>query len=265
MEMVGSQQGFLGWLSSLLFALHLFFLAYPMLLWARPDAGAIEQVLREEAGKGFTHEGYVRLTRDVRSREELEQALEGKEEQIFDVDHLRIHLGYGQDCFSRAKLAMMAWKMFTVPDWLEICWPHSTIREGETLGMLILNVGLYSLTACRIVYTIDEDSSRLAGDTVESGSIMAESDTPSHERFGFACGTLPCHLVSGEERFLVEWDKADDSVCYEVLSFSKPQHWMAKVGYPISRWYQEQYHKETGWAMLLSVSGEEGVEEPEDV
>jgi len=24
-------------------------------------------------------------------------------------------------------------------------------------------------------------------------------------------------------------------VCYEVLSFSKPQHWMAKVGYPISR------------------------------
>jgi len=130
MEMVGSQQGFLGWLSSLLFALHLFFLAYPMLLWARPDAGAIEQVLREEAGKGFTHEGYVRLTRDVRSREELEQALEGKEEQIFDVDHLRIHLGYGQDCFSRAKLAMMAWKMFTVPDWLEICWPHSTIRFG---------------------------------------------------------------------------------------------------------------------------------------
>jgi hypothetical protein len=27
------------------------------------------------------------------------------------------------------------------------------------------------------------------------------------ERFGFAYGTLPCHLVAGEERFVVEWDK----------------------------------------------------------
>jgi hypothetical protein len=28
----------------------------------------------------------------------------------------------------------------------------------------------------------------------------------------------------------------DDTVWYEVLSFSKPQHWMTKLGYPIARY-----------------------------
>jgi uncharacterized protein (UPF0548 family) len=87
------------------------------------------------------------------------------------------------------------------------------------LGTLILNVGIYSLTACRIVYTIDEApqpapgsspdddlSSRVQRPTDASGTIGLV-DEWGVERFGFAYGTLPCHLVAGEERFQVEWDK----------------------------------------------------------
>jgi hypothetical protein len=156
-----------------------------MMFWSRPEVGRIEDVLREEGQKDYTHEGYVRMTRGVQTRAELEAALHAQGElgHVFDIDHLRVQLGQGQECFAKAKQAMQAWKMFDVPSWLEICWPHSAIRyrftlpsslccvshtllhplgerrEGEILGTLILNMGFYSLTACRIVYTIDEGSS----------------------------------------------------------------------------------------------------------
>lgn len=226
----------------------------------------IEEVLRSEGQKGFTHEGHVRMTRDVRSRAELEAALraQGEAGHIFDVDQLRVQLGSGRECFDKAKQAMRAWKMFDVPSWLEICWPHSSIREGETLGTLILNMGFYSLAACRIVYTIDEGPAAAQGTTATThanpdGSPSGEFlvDEWGVERFGFAYGTLPCHLVAGEERFQIEWDKTDDTVWYEVLSFSKPQHWMAKVGYPVARWFQDQYHQETALAMQLAIQDED--------
>lgn len=105
-----------------------------MLFWRRPEVAEIEEVLRSEGQKGFTHEGHVRMTRDVRSRAELEAALraQGEAGHIFDVDQLRVQLGSGRECFDKAKQAMRAWKMFDVPSWLEICWPHSSIRYHHT-------------------------------------------------------------------------------------------------------------------------------------
>jgi hypothetical protein len=101
-----------------------------MLFWRRPDASKIDEVLREQAQQGFTHEGHVRMTRGMRSQAELEAALHahGDAGDIFDVDHLRVQLGSGRECYDKAKEAVRAWKMFDVPSWLEICWPHSPIR-----------------------------------------------------------------------------------------------------------------------------------------
>ena len=45
------------------------------------------------------------------------------------------------------------------------------------------------MNAGRVVYLVDED-----------GPVP---------RFGFAYGTLPGHAESGEERFLVEWDRIE--------------------------------------------------------
>ncbi len=52
-------------------------------------------------------------------------------------------------------------------------------------------------------------------------------------RFGFAYGTLPGHVESGEERFLVEWDRGDDAVWYDILAFSRPNHVLTRLGYPV--------------------------------
>lgn len=100
-----------------------------MLFWSKPDEHVVEEVLRAESLKNFTHEGLVRISRDVRSAAELEDALRSLEEDVtFDVDHLRTRLGIGPECFARAKQAMIHWKMLQAPSWLEICWPHSPIR-----------------------------------------------------------------------------------------------------------------------------------------
>ena len=94
---------------------------------------------------------------------------------------------------------------------------------------------LWSLNACRIVYTIDED----VGDA---------------RRFGFAYGTLPAHVARGEERFLAEWNRADDSVWYSILALSRPKHPLAWLGYPVSRLMQRRFARASKRAMLLAVS-----------
>lgn len=53
--------------------------------------------------------------------------------------------------------------------------------------------------------------------------------TGSIARFGFAYGTLPGHVESGEERFQIEWHRSDDSVWYDILAFSRPNHPLARL------------------------------------
>jgi uncharacterized protein (UPF0548 family) len=72
-------------------------------------------------------------------------------------------------------------------------------------------------------------------------------------RFGFAYGTLPDHAAIGEERFLIEWNHDDDSVWFDILAFSKPRHFLVRLGYPIVRLTQKRFGRESTNAMLKSV------------
>jgi uncharacterized protein (UPF0548 family) len=67
--------------------------------------------------------------------------------------------------------------------------------------------------------------------------------------FGFAYGTLPGHLESGEERFLIEWDWADNCVWYDILAFSRHRHILAWLGYPWVRYLQKRFRQESAAAM----------------
>jgi uncharacterized protein (UPF0548 family) len=87
--------------------------------------------------------------------------------------------------------------------WTKLCWPNVPITEGTVVGVLSRHFGLWSLNACRIVYVIEEEVSLL-------------------KRYGFAFGTLPGHVERGEERFTVEWHRADESVFYKVFAFAHP-------------------------------------------
>jgi uncharacterized protein (UPF0548 family) len=96
-------------------------------------------------------------------------------------------------------------------------------------------VGVWWLNACRVVYAV-----------VETGPVS---------RFGFAYGTLPGHVESGEERFLIEWDRGDDGVWYDILAFSRPNHLLTRLGYPLVRRAQKRFGRDSAAAVFRSVNG----------
>ena len=110
------------------------------------------------------------------------------------------------------------------------------IQSGEVVAVMGRAIGLWWLNACRIVYVVDE-----------SGPIR---------KFGFAYGTLPGHVESGEERFLIEWHRGENSVWYDILAFSRPNHFLTRLGYPMVRRTQKRFGRDSAASMLEAVRNE---------
>ena len=153
----------------------------------------------------------------------------------YPVNHHHGRLGTGQQTFARAVEAIRGWKMYET-GWTKLCLPEAPITEATVVGVLGRHFGLWSLNACRIAYTIEEE-----------GSLM--------KRYGFAFGTLPGHVERGEERFTVEWDRADDSVSYEVFAFARPAHPLARTGQPFVRLVQRRFAADSLRSMVEAVEG----------
>jgi uncharacterized protein (UPF0548 family) len=148
------------------------------------------------------------------------------------VDRIRIKLGEGESAFRSGIDALRRWEQFHL-GWTE-AWPLGTpIRSGEVVAVMGRGIGLWWLNACRILYVVDE-----------SGPIS---------KFGFAYGTLPDHVESGEERFSIEWDRGENSVWYDILAFSRPKHILAWLGYPYVRRKQERFRRDSAASMLRAV------------
>jgi len=152
---------------------------------------------------------------------------------LFTADRNRIRLGSGPLAWHRAVDAIRKWEMFNIP-WVRLCWPTAPIAEGSNVAVLAHRIGLFWLNACRIVYLIDED-----GPT---------------KRFGFAYGTLTEHAESGEERFLVEWNRESDAVSYDLLAFSRPNQFLPRIGYPFARRLQKQFAADSKAAMVRDIA-----------
>lgn len=149
-------------------------------------------------------------------------------------DHNRIRLGDGADSFQRAVEAVERWEMFNI-GWLVLCWPDAPIEIGATVAVLADLRCFWSLNACRIARVFDEE-----------GEIR---------RFGFAYGTLPEHVERGQESFVVEWNRNDDSVWYDLSAYSRPNQLLAKLGYPVTRALQKRFARDSMRAMLRGSAG----------
>jgi uncharacterized protein (UPF0548 family) len=151
----------------------------------------------------------------------------------YAIDHNRIKLGIGSATFEQAKLAIRQWKMFDL-GWVKLYKQSTPIEIGETVAVEAAHFGFYSLSAARIVYAIDE-----SGET---------------DRFGFAYGTLRDHAEIGEERFSVEFHHDGGEVWYDLYAFSKPGAILAKIGYPLGRYLQKAFARDSKIAMANFVS-----------
>jgi uncharacterized protein (UPF0548 family) len=149
------------------------------------------------------------------------------------ANHGRVRLGRGEETFKKAIEALRNWKMFDL-DWVSLCWPEVDIEAGTTVATLARHFGFWSLHPARIVFLVDDDDERT-------------------RRSGFAYGTLQGHGERGEETFIIEQLRADDSVWYDLRSFSRPGQRLTTLGYPIARMLQKRFARESTQAMLEAV------------
>ena len=149
------------------------------------------------------------------------------------VDRTRIELGAGESVFLAAKAALQRWEHFRL-GWVEPWPPETPIQSGEVVAIMAWTAGLWTLNCCRIVYVVDE-----------AGPI---------KRFGFAYGTLPGHVESGEELFQIEWDQNTNSVWYDILAFSQPNHVLTRLSYPLVRHTQKRFGRDSAAAMFRAVN-----------
>ena len=162
----------------------------------------------------------------------------------FTVDHNRIQVGRGAEVFQRAIEALRQWRQFEL-GWVSIASRGVKLEKGATVAVKAWACGMWSLNACRVVYVVDENEPR-------ARSGRADTDDTEGERiwrFGFAYGTLPDHIERGEERFLIEWNRKDDSVWYDILAFSQPRHPVVKLGFPVTRMMQKRFARDSLAAM----------------
>lgn len=104
-----------------------------------------------------------------------------------------------------------------------------------------------------------EDRPVAAADNAAAGRTGAKRATATARhhgrRFSYAAGCLGSHYLAGEERFSVEHDAADDSVWYEVYTFSRPAHPLAALGYPVVRALQAAFRRESARAVARAAAG----------
>lgn len=150
----------------------------------------------------------------------------------FNIDHNRVQLGSGLQCFTDAITAIQRWKMFDI-SWARLFWDDTPIEIGSTVAVVVKHLGFWSMNACRIAYVVEESNEQ--------------------KRYGFAYGTLPGHAERGEESFTVEWNKQDESVWYDILAVSKPGP-MAMLGYVYARRLQKRFARDSKEAMKRAVA-----------
>ena len=158
------------------------------------------------------------------------QSLEAENHPGFITDFHRVRLGEGVEVYQRACMALDQWEMF--PSWSSGArlQPKEQV-VGQIVAMVVQICGLWWVNPCRILRRCD--------------SVMTH---------GFVYGTLPEHAECGEEQFLIRHEP-DDSVWYVIRAFSRPRHWLAWLAFPLARWWQCRFVRDSQAVMVKRAGG----------
>lgn len=135
----------------------------------------------------------------------------------FALDSSRSLLGKGDAVFNAAKRAFERWAQFDL-GWVRVANQEAVIATGHIVAVEVRALGLWTLNLSRVIEVID---------------------TPS--AFGFIYSTTKLHVEQGEERFLIEFDRATSDVWYELEAVSRPRQMLARLGFPVTRAFQHRF------------------------
>lgn len=154
----------------------------------------------------------------------------------FAINHASTKLGYGEGAFLQGKKVLQNWGHFQLP-WASVD-ARTPITEGTKFCVCAHEAVAWVTAPLQILYV---------------DSKTRDQKQRQQAAFAYASGTLHGHQLAGEEKFAVEW-RDDDSVWYEVFSFSKPANFLSFVGYPVVRLQQKMFAKQSMAAMQRAVS-----------
>jgi len=180
-----------------------------------PSDPALDALLRDQRGEVLDYPGTGGTAR-------------GRSPAGFRVRCASVELGRGRDVWRAAREALSAWRAFP-PAWTRVRPGPGALRPGLDVVVAIRALGLWWTAPSRVGYVDDEPRRR-----------------------AFACGTLPAHPESGEERFSVEW-RPDDTVVFELRSFSRPRLWAARLAAPVAGALQDRFVRASLAAMRAAV------------
>jgi uncharacterized protein (UPF0548 family) len=195
-----------------------------MLLFRKPSAEVVGAFLKAQSQFEFTYPEVG--------------ATGGEPPKGYVVDRTRVKLGTGEATFAAARSAVERWDQLRL-GWVDVGAPPGPAKVGDMVAVIAKFGRIWWLNACRIIYVIDEDTANV-------------------RRIGLGYGTLPDHAAVGEERFLVEWNRATGDVFYDVLAFSRPNLRIARYGYYFMRKVQRHFGKVSSAAMIRIVSERTG-------
>lgn len=190
-----------------------------MFLLLRPSCDTIERFIRASEAKPLAYSP-IGIARHETAGRNLDEAV--------------VVVGRGAADFERARSALAAWKQFDT-GWVELFPRAASVEAGTIVAVLIRHVGIWSLNGCRVVYTVGD---RLRGN-----------------HFGLAYGTLTNHAEGGEELFEVFLNPDSGDVTYRIRAVSWPRAPLSRIGYPITRWLQAQFRRDSAEAMRRATSG----------
>ncbi|GMY11141.1 UPF0548 protein At2g17695-like [Fagus crenata] len=148
----------------------------------------------------------------------------------FLLNHARVLVGSGLETYEKGKSALQTWKHFGL-NWAFVD-PKTPIQSGVKFCVCVKEFLPWMMMPLQVVYV---DEKRKANKAMVS--------------FGFGSGTLQGHLLAGEERFSIELDE-NNQVWYEILSFSKPAHFLSFIGYPYVMLRQKYFAHRSAHAVL---------------
>ena len=168
---------------------------------------------------------YVDSLRATQFTYEEQQATQSKQfPPGYFHDFNQIELGKGEKIFLSAKSALE--QLLHFPEsWTQPFSWHKIVNQlnvGDIICLRIRQLKCWFLTPCRILYLIDKTDQNVS-------------------QFGFAYGTLKGHPESGEECFKISWDQTSDRVHYQIYAFSRPNHFLTWLGFPIVRRLQKKF------------------------
>ncbi|GLT39317.1 hypothetical protein SLA2020_135150 [Shorea laevis] len=196
------------------------------LCWGRPSSQQQKSCIDKSGTFNYDSKYRGATDKSVSSLKEDRELSNGG----YHLNHARVLVGSGVETYEKGKAALENWRHFGL-NWAFVD-PKTPIRSGVKFCVCLKEFLPWVMMPLQVVYVKENRNAKKA---VAS--------------FGVGSGTLQGHLLAGEERFSIELDE-NNQVWYEILSFSKPAHFLSLIGYPYVQFRQKYFAQHSANAVL---------------